>query len=139
MARFDAAAKRVGIDVGARDVDRRRILKAAGVMGSTTPHPLMMSPADRRREQAWLSKLRGFIAIARTVPPRVCLCGGYVRRADLRLMNRGAAADIPQTRVAATPRLGRGHSVGDESRRRRGRDVDILSRPVRAVGTTSAR
>ena len=44
-------------------------------------------------------------------------------------MNRDDAAAAtrmcPWRRVAATPRPRRGYSVGDESRRRRGRDVDI--------------
>ena len=44
-------------------------------------------------------------------------------------------ADIPRRRVAATPRLRRGYSVGDESRRRRGCDVEIRSRLARASGT----
>ena len=46
---------------------------------------------------------------------------------------RGWDVDIPWRRLAATPRLGRGHSVETGSRRRRGWDVDIPWRRVAAT------
>ena len=72
----------------------------------------------------------------------------YSRRADLSTR----AERIFRRRVAATPRLRRGHFVetsrgdavavtwrlrGDESRRRRGRDVDIQSRQAHVSDTTT--
>ena len=66
---------------------------------------------------------------------------GMSRRGYIPQTNRGDAAAATWIfrgrRVAATPRLRRGYSVGDELRRRRGCDVDILRRRVAETPRTA--